>query len=146
MLFPYPWCLLHAGRLFSCIAYGVQCPILLSMPEFTHFFCFAPADRQWSSVGHNFIQAVPSLCHILELQKEESCVKRITSLFQTINILWVCWAQSHVKLCYSISTHRRALSKSRNSGGCSRCLTDTEITPATAQSLFPGAWSHRSLS
>lgn len=60
------------------------------------------------------------------------------------NILWVCWGPSHVKLYYSIG--RRTLSNSRNSGECSRCLSDTEVIPVTAQSLLLGAWSHKSLS
>lgn len=131
---------LYAGRLFSCTAYGVQYPnVHISAALPLQIDSGAARDPTWGTISYKECHPFGLLySHIPKLHKGESCVKRITSLFQIINIWWVHWAASHVKLYYSINTHGRALSKSKNSGGCSRCLPDTEITPVTAQSLLLG--------
>lgn len=134
MLFPYPWCLLHQTSL-AALFMGFNAPSCLQSLNL-HISAALPLqidsatawDPKWDTISHKQRHRFGLLYyHILELHKGERCVKRTTSLFQTINILWVCWAPSHMKLYYSISTHRRTLSKSRNSGECSRCLPDTEV-------------------
>lgn len=83
----------------------------------------AAQDPTWDTISYKQRHCFGLLySHMLELHKGESCVKIITSPFQTINILWVCWAPSHKKRYYSISTHRRTLSKSRNSVGAYQIL------------------------
>lgn len=155
---------LHAGRLFICTAYGVQCPILPSMPSNSWISPWflgnsgfplridsgETREPTWDIMSYKQHHPFGLLSsRILELHEGERHVKRITSLFKTLNILWVCWAASHVKWYYSISTCGRALNKSKNSavvlGGHSRCLPDAESTPVASQSSVLWAWSHKAL-
>lgn len=148
---------LYAGRLFICTAYGVQCPIWPSAPLNSQISTGFPLqidsgetqELTWDVISYKQYHPFGLLSsHILELH--ERCVKRITFLFKPLNILWVCWAASHMKQYFSTSTCGRALNRSRNSAvvldGCSRCLPDAESMPVASQSLLLRAWSHKARS
>lgn len=114
MFFPYPWCLLPQTSL-AALFMGFNAPSCLQSLNL-HTSAALPLqidngtawDPTWDTISPKQCHCFGLLySHILELHKGESCVKRTTSLFQTINILWVCWATWS---CIILAAHTGGLS------------------------------------